>query len=83
MGVVQETNLVVDTVCALGGRLFTKNREEAVAIAIQLCLPDTTDTQHLRGGLWSIRKHLVQSLVMENDIRRHIVLTRHRLPARS
>ena len=63
--------------------LITKNREKSVAVAIQLCLPDTTDTQHLRGRLWSIRKHLVQGLVMENDIRRHIVLARERLSARS
>ena len=60
-----------------------KYREEPLAVTIQLGLPNTTDTQHLRGRLWSIRKHLVQRLVMENDVRRHIVLARECLPARA
>ena len=31
-------------------------------------MPGTTDTQHLRGRLWSIREHLVQRLIVKNNV---------------
>jgi len=67
----------------LGASLTAKHRQKPLTVTIQLGLPDTADIQHLRGRLRSIHQHLLQRLVMENDIRRHVVLARDRLPARA
>jgi len=67
----------------LSERLITKDSQELLAVAIELGLPNATDVQHLRRCLRSIGEHLLQRLVMEDDIGGHVVLARERLPARA
>ena len=64
-----------------GGRSIPQHRQEALSVPLELDLSDAADRKKFCFVVRAECEHLLQGLVVENDVRWHILFNGKRLPA--